>query len=73
MNPLAKRLTDLRFYYADQRKADGTPIYKVDGEPHAQLFWQLAEDKTQGPWMQTFVKGVGYKSFDEPNASSARV
>ncbi|KAH8804516.1 hypothetical protein F5884DRAFT_884042 [Xylogone sp. PMI_703] len=24
---------------------------------------ELAEGKTQGPWQQTFVKGVGYKQF----------
>lgn len=52
-----------RFYYVDERKADGSAKYKVDGEAHAELFWQLAEGKEQGPWLQTFVKGVGYKDF----------
>ncbi|KIM96714.1 hypothetical protein OIDMADRAFT_44315 [Oidiodendron maius Zn] len=52
------------FYYADERKADGTAIFKVDGEEHGKLFWELAEAKTQGPWLQTFVKGVGYQNFD---------
>jgi len=55
-----------KFYYTDERKADGTAIFKVDGEAHGKLFWELAEAKTQGPWMQTFVKGVGYKTFDSP-------
>ena len=53
-----------RFYYVDQRKADGTAIFKVDGEAHGNIFSELAEAKTQGPWLQTFVKGVGYKNFD---------
>jgi hypothetical protein len=58
------KLTSRRFYYADERKADGTAKYKVDGEAHAELFWKLAEEKMQGPWLQSFVKDVGYKMFD---------
>jgi len=53
-----------KFYYSDERKADGAPKYRVDGEAHANLYWELADAKTQGPWMQTFVQGVGYKKFD---------
>ncbi|KAJ4156494.1 hypothetical protein NW754_008128 [Fusarium falciforme] len=53
-----------KFYYADERKADGSPKYRVDGDAHANLYWELAHAKTQGPWLQTFVQGVGYKSFD---------
>jgi hypothetical protein len=53
-----------RFYYVDERKADGTAIFKVNGEAHGKLFWDLAEAGTQGPWLQTFVNGVGYKNFD---------
>lgn len=63
-NVLVDELTTRRFYYVDERKADGTAIFKVDGEAHGKLLWELAEAKTQGPWLQTFVKGVGYKSFD---------
>lgn len=60
----AKTLTGCRFYYGDQRKADGSPIYAdLDGEAHGQLYVQLAENKSQGPWQQTFVKGVGYERF----------
>ncbi|OBT70426.1 hypothetical protein VE03_00236 [Pseudogymnoascus sp. 23342-1-I1] len=44
-----------KFYYGDERKADGTAIYRVNGDAHAELYWKLAEDKTHGPWMQTFV------------------
>ncbi|KFY33733.1 hypothetical protein V494_07367 [Pseudogymnoascus sp. VKM F-4513 (FW-928)] len=53
-----------KFYYSDERKADGAPAYgDIDGEAHAELYLQLAEGKSQGPWLQTFVKGVGYKQF----------
>ncbi|KAF9767002.1 hypothetical protein IL306_000500 [Fusarium sp. DS 682] len=53
-----------KFYYADERKADGAPKYRVDGDAHADLYWELSQGKEQGPWMQTFVKGEGYKKFD---------
>ncbi|KAF2490641.1 hypothetical protein BU16DRAFT_596931 [Lophium mytilinum] len=53
-----------KFYYADERKADGSPKYRVDGDAHANLFWELAQAETQGPWLQTFVQGVGYKKFN---------
>ncbi|KFY31696.1 hypothetical protein V493_00876 [Pseudogymnoascus sp. VKM F-4281 (FW-2241)] len=53
-----------KFYYSDERKADGGPAnLAIDGEAHAELYLQLAEGKSQGPWQQTFVKGVGYKQF----------
>lgn len=53
-----------RFYYADERTAEGTPaMQNVDGPAHAELFFQLAESPEQGPWQQTFVKGQGYKKF----------
>ena len=58
------QLTDSRFYYADERNADGTPPYsKIDGEAHGQFYAELAESKVQGEWQQTFAKGVGYKKF----------
>jgi hypothetical protein len=62
-------LNGCRFYYGDQRNANGGPIGSVDGEAHAKLYWELAEDKTQRPWMQTFVKDVGYLDFDKKEAS----
>ena len=71
LNALVVGLTDYRFYYADERKADGSAIFKVSGEAHGKHFWELAEAKTQGPWMQTFVKGVGYTKFDSQYASSS--
>ncbi len=52
-----------RFYYGDERKADGSAAMGVDGEAHGKLYVALAEGKEQGPWQQTFVKGVGYKKF----------
>ncbi|TVY73263.1 3-oxoacyl-[acyl-carrier-protein] reductase FabG [Lachnellula suecica] len=52
-----------RFYYVDERKADGSAKYKVDGEAHGKHFLELAEASTQGPWLQTFVKDVGYQDF----------
>ncbi|KAJ5409145.1 short-chain dehydrogenase [Penicillium cosmopolitanum] len=53
-----------KFYYADERKADGTPAYsKISGEAHGKFYAELAEHKSQGPWQQTFVKDVGYKHF----------
>ena len=53
-----------RFYYGDQRKADGSAVYSaIDGDAHAKLYLELAEAKTQGPWQQTFVSGMGYKDF----------
>ncbi|KAF2640331.1 hypothetical protein P280DRAFT_470015 [Massarina eburnea CBS 473.64] len=53
-----------KFYYADERKADGSSGGKdIDGDAHAELYIELAEGKTQGPWQQTFVKGKGYIKF----------
>ncbi|KAJ5587255.1 uncharacterized protein N7459_003020 [Penicillium hispanicum] len=53
-----------KFYYADERNADGTPAYaSIDGEAHGEFYLQLADHKSQGPWQQTFVKAIGYKSF----------
>ncbi|KFY39087.1 hypothetical protein V495_06165 [Pseudogymnoascus sp. VKM F-4514 (FW-929)] len=60
-----------KFYYGDERKADGSAKYRVDGDAHAELYWKLAQDKTQGPWMQTFVKDIGYKKFEGQYASSS--
>jgi len=54
-----------RFYYADERKADGSPKYRVDGDAHADLYCELSEEKAQLPWMHTFVKGEGYKDFGD--------
>ncbi|KAM0425864.1 hypothetical protein ACHAPT_008802 [Fusarium lateritium] len=53
-----------KFYYADERKADGSSASSgVDGPAHAEFYTGLAEGSSQGPWQQTFVKGLGYTKF----------
>jgi hypothetical protein len=42
---------------------DGAPMYTgLSGEAHAKHFVELVEGE-QREWLQTFVKGVGYKKF----------
>ena len=61
---LVMKLMRCRFYYADERKADGSAAFRdISGEAHAEHYVQLAESKSQGPWQQTFVKGIGYRHF----------
>lgn len=48
----------------DERKEDGTAKYRVDGEAHGDLLLDLVQAESQGPWLQTFVKGLGYRKFD---------
>ncbi|KAJ5565228.1 hypothetical protein N7513_001470 [Penicillium frequentans] len=53
-----------KFYYADQRKVDGSPQYvNIDGDAHGSFYVELAEIKSQGQWHQTFVKDLGYQRF----------
>ncbi|TPX06856.1 uncharacterized protein E0L32_002352 [Thyridium curvatum] len=53
-----------KFYYADERTAEGAPaMMDINGPAHGKFYTELAEDKAQGPWYQTFAKGVGYKKF----------
>jgi len=55
-----------RFYYADEREADGNPTYSdINGPAHAEFYTALAEGKTQQSWLATFVKGKGYVDFQE--------
>ncbi|UPK91524.1 hypothetical protein LCI18_002459 [Fusarium solani-melongenae] len=55
-----------KFYYADQRNEDGSPVMAaIDGKAHGEFYTELAESKTQGPWLASFVKGKGYVKFDE--------
>ena len=52
------------FYYADERTPNGLPAGKaIDGSAHADFYVELAEAKTQVPWLATFVKGSGYVEF----------
>jgi hypothetical protein len=53
-----------RFFYADERKADGSNVGQgIDGEAHADFFAQLAAGPKDVPWHATFVKGQGYTKF----------
>ena len=59
-------LTWRRFYFADERQADGGPSIPVNGPAAAEAYVELAEHNTQRPWMYTFVKGKGYVDFNDP-------
>ncbi|KAI9727586.1 MAG: transcription factor TFIIIB subunit brf1 [Cirrosporium novae-zelandiae] len=49
------------FYYADERKPTGDAVYnEIDGPAAGEFYLELAKDKTQRPWLATFVKGKGY-------------
>ncbi|KAJ5565148.1 hypothetical protein N7513_001390 [Penicillium frequentans] len=63
-----------KFYFADEREPDGNPVYSaIDGSAHAEFYVQLSEDKAQGPWNATFVKGQGYIPFPETVVQDAVV
>ena len=54
------------WYFADERFEDGgSMMAEIDGESHAEHLWNLANQRDQGPWNNTFVKGKGYVSFDD--------
>jgi hypothetical protein len=58
------RLMAYRFYYVDERLADGKPMLTgLGGDAHATHFLELSEAKEQREWQQTFVKGQGYIKF----------
>lgn len=39
-------------------------MYKgITASAHADYYVELAEGESQGPWLQTFVAGKGYKQF----------
>jgi len=53
-----------KFYYGDQRHADGSPMPTgLSGPAHAETYLQLAKDPEQKPWLHTFVEGQGYAEF----------
>lgn len=56
---------DERFYYADERKPDGSPAMGISGKAHGDYYLQLAENEAQGPWLATFVNGTGYVDFSK--------
>ncbi|RFU35521.1 hypothetical protein B7463_g827, partial [Scytalidium lignicola] len=53
------------FYYVDERKLDGGPAFNVNGEAHAEMFWQLSQLKKQENPLVTFVPGKGRVDFDK--------
>jgi hypothetical protein len=62
--PLILILLNCRFYYADERKSDGSFAGKgIDGPAHAEHYFYLATQPTPLEWHQTFVKGKGYVKF----------
>ncbi|KAI1165876.1 NAD(P)-binding protein [Nemania serpens] len=53
-----------RFFYADERVADGNSKgAAIDGPAHAEFFAQLAAHEGDIPWLATFVAGKGYVKF----------
>ncbi|OTA60750.1 hypothetical protein K449DRAFT_383480 [Hypoxylon sp. EC38] len=53
-----------RFFYADQRQADGQIIgAALDAPAHGEFYAQLANHEGNVPWHATFVKGKGYVQF----------
>lgn len=53
-----------RFYYVDERTAEGKPMLNgVNGPGHADFFASLV-DGAEVPWHATFVSGQGYKKFE---------
>ena len=53
-----------RFFYADERKEDGSSKgAALDGPAHGEFYAQLVEHEDQVPWEATFVKGKGYVQF----------
>ncbi|KAJ4147432.1 hypothetical protein LMH87_001952 [Akanthomyces muscarius] len=51
-----------RFYFADQRAADGGKP-NLDGAAHGEFYLELAEGKTNVPWLATFAASLGYRNF----------
>jgi hypothetical protein len=56
-------LMGCRFYYADERQADGDATIPVNGPAAGDMYYELSEKKEQGPWLYTFVNGKGYVEF----------
>lgn len=63
---LKKSLHRFRFHYADERDPDGSPVYmRIDGPAAGDFYLELAQHRSDVPWLATFVKGEGYKDFQE--------
>lgn len=59
-------LIDYRFYYADERQANGGPTIPVSGSAAGKAYVYLAEKQEQGPWDYTFMEDKGYVEFKDP-------
>jgi hypothetical protein len=58
----------MKFYYADERKADGGfANMDISGENHGAFYLKLVEGKEKFPWNVTFV-GTEYVDFKELKA-----
>lgn len=53
----------IQFYYADERGEGGGPVPVPDSSVAGEEYVKLAERKDQGPWLYTYVKGLGYTEF----------
>lgn len=53
-----------RFYYIDERLADGSPAYaKITGAGHADMTWELSQGTEQGDWRVRCVTSTVYSDF----------
>jgi hypothetical protein len=53
------------WYFGDERRPFGGSVMDViDGEERALFYCKLNQQKSQGPWNATFVKGRGYVDFE---------
>lgn len=53
------------WYFADERFEEGDSMMaEIDGDSHAEHIWSLVDQRSQGPWNHTFVKGKGYVPFE---------
>jgi hypothetical protein len=60
---LGSVLIACRFYYAEERQADGGPTIPVNGHAAGDMYVELAEKPEQEPWDFTFMAGKGYTKF----------
>ncbi|KAF2838839.1 putative short-chain dehydrogenase [Patellaria atrata CBS 101060] len=58
-----------RFYYTDERTAEGKSVGQaVSGDAAADFYLDLATGKSKAPWAAIHVKGQGYTDFSKPKA-----
>lgn len=60
-------IVDGRFFYVDERKADGSAKGPaIDGPAHGEFVASLVGNTSSYPWHATFVAGEGYVKFPRP-------